>query len=281
MIWQCGSFRFDLAKQGEIMGILNVTPDSFSDGGRYASVDLAVEQAAKLVEEGAAIIDIGGESTRPGADDVPVKEEADRVIPVIRELAGAFPKTCLSVDTSKWQVAEEAIKAGAHIINDVTGFSDSKMITVTAESTAGAVCMHMQGRPRTMQQSPRYDNVVAEVEAFFERKLDELSQAGISTERIALDPGIGFGKTLEHNIELLKNLDRLQAAAQRPLLLGVSRKSLIAKLIKSEDLADRSGPTVGITAMAVEKGIKLHRVHEALPNLHALRMMEAMTPSIG
>lgn len=274
-LWKYRDITFDLARQGEIMGILNVTPDSFSDGGRFSAVDAAVSQAGKMIDEGAAIIDIGGESTRPGAEDVPVGEEMQRTVPVIRELAKQFPGTCLSIDTSKAEVASAAIEAGAHVLNDVTGFRDPAMIKVAAETGAGAVAMHMLGSPRTMQNSPVYQEVVGEVKAFFSEQLEKMVSGGIEESAIVFDPGIGFGKTLEHNLELLKRIDELEVGG-RPILLGVSRKSFIGKLLNSDEMADRSWPTVGITAYTAEKGVPLHRVHEVKSNYESLRMMEAI-----
>jgi len=261
--------------RGEVMGILNVTPDSFSDGGRFSALDDAVSQAAKMVEEGAAIIDIGGESTRPGADEVPAVQEKQRIIPVIRELVRLFPGVCLSVDTSKAEVALAAMEAGAHILNDVTGFRDPGMIRAAVDTGAGTVVMHMLGTPRIMQKSPHYDNVVAEVRGFFQQQLDTMISAGVPEAAIVFDPGIGFGKTLEHNLCLLRHIEQLEVGA-RPLLIGVSRKSFIGKLIHSENLADRSWATIGITSFTAEKGVALHRVHEVKANLESLRMMEAI-----
>ncbi len=275
MKWRCSDHTFDFSKQGEIMGILNVTPDSFSDGGLYGSVSAAVEQALTLVNEGAAIIDIGGESTRPGAPEVSTEEECARVIPVIEALTRSNPELVISIDTSKPEVAEKAIAAGAKIINDVTGFRDRGMITLAAQTGAGLVVMHMQGTPRTMQASPEYDDVVEEIRNFFAKRHVSFIEAGIDPETIVYDPGIGFGKTQEHNLLLLKHLDKL-AVESRPLLLGVSRKSFIGKAIGSEAIEDRDWPTVAITSHARELGVPLHRVHNVKPNYEALRMTEAM-----
>ncbi|MDF1823520.1 MAG: dihydropteroate synthase [Verrucomicrobiales bacterium] len=275
MKWRCLQHSFDLSLRGEIMGILNVTPDSFSDGGRFASVELATEKALAMIDEGAAIIDIGGESTRPGAAEVSSPEEQNRVLPVIKEILRRLPAACLSIDTSKAEVARAAIEAGASIINDITGFRDPSMIQAAAETDAGIVVMHMQGTPRTMQTNPSYTNVVADIRSFFEKSHETLTSAGISPEAIVYDPGIGFGKTLEHNLELLKNLDQL-TVADRPVLLGVSRKSFIGTLTGSDRIEDRNWPTVAITSRAREQGIPLHRVHEVRPNCEALRMTEAI-----
>jgi dihydropteroate synthase len=277
MIWKCLHRSFDLSSRGEIMGILNVTPDSFSDGGRYGTVDGAVARAAQMIEEGAAILDIGGESTRPGAAEVSVEEEKARVLPVIERLHCEYPEACISVDTSKAEVAAAAVNAGAEIINDVTGFRDPDMIAVASGSGAGVVVMHMQGTPRTMQAEPSYEDVCREVAAFFEDRFGALVAAGVEEEAIVFDPGIGFGKTLEHNLDLLRHPERL-SVRDRPLLLGVSRKSFLGTLTGTEVAEDRDWSTVAVTSLAREQGIPLHRVHEVRANVEAIRMTEAMLP---
>ncbi|MCB1229869.1 MAG: dihydropteroate synthase [Verrucomicrobiae bacterium] len=280
LFWQCGArHRLDLSHRGEIVGILNVTPDSFSDGGEFVNVDAALAHALAMLDEGAAIIDVGGESTRPGAAEVSETEEIERVDPVIRAIAEKKPDALISIDTSKAAVGRAAVAAGAGIINDVTGLrGDPEMFQAVAETRAGVVIMHMQGTPRTMQKAPHYGDVVAEVRAFFEAQFETAIAAGIAPEAIVFDPGIGFGKTLEHNLTLIRNLDRL-TVAKRPLLLGVSRKSFIGKLVHSDDLADRAWPTVALTSFARELGVPLHRVHDVKPNLEALRMTEAILGS--
>ncbi|MEM1442174.1 MAG: dihydropteroate synthase [Verrucomicrobiota bacterium] len=262
------------------MGILNVTPDSFSDGGQFSTLESAVARAGEMISEGAAIIDVGGESTRPGSREVSVAEENQRVLPVIEAIVKEFPDTCLSIDTSKAEVAGAAVAAGASIINDVTGFRDPAMIQVAAETGAGIVVMHMQGTPRTMQSDPTYEDVVAEIRGFFESMHHTLTDAGVAPKAIVYDPGIGFGKTLDHNLTLLRHLDQL-TVADRPLLLGVSRKSFLGKLIGSDEVADRNAPTVAITSQAREQGVCLHRVHEVRPNLEALRMTEAILGGVA
>jgi dihydropteroate synthase len=259
------------------MGIVNVTPDSFSDGGKFDSVEAAVEQGLQMEKEGAQILDIGGESTRPGAAPVCAAEEMTRVIPVIAELSAARrPGTLISVDTSKAMVAEAALDAGADIVNDVAGLrGDAEMLPLLAERECGIVIMHMKGEPQTMQASVAYENVVAEVRAFFEERMAACEAVGIDRERICFDPGIGFGKTLEHNLELLRNLAVLRVGG-RPLLLGASRKSFIGKLVGSDALADRSWPTVALTSFAREQGVEIVRVHEARLNVEAMRMTEAI-----
>ena len=257
------------------MGILNVTPDSFSDGGNYNTIDAAVNQAEKMLSDGAAILDIGGESTRPGADEVSTKDETERTIPVIEAIRKRHADACISIDTSKPEVALAAIQAGAAIINDVTGFRDPAMINVAAETNAGCVVMHMLGNPRTMQADPTYDNVVTEIGAFFEERLATLNAGGVDRESIVFDPGIGFGKTLKHNLELLRHPDRI-IVGERPLLLGISRKSLLGTLTGTDQAKERDWSTVAVTSLTRELGIPLHRVHDVKANVEALRMIEAM-----
>ena len=257
------------------MGILNVTPDSFSDGGRHANTETAIRHAREMIRDGAALIDIGGESTRPGANSVSAANEIHRTAPVIAALRAEWGGW-ISIDTSKAEVAAAALAAGADIVNDVSGLrADPAMPGVCAGYGCGIVVMHMQGEPRTMQTSPHYEDVVAEVRAFFHERMTALTNAGIDPETLCFDPGIGFGKTLDHNLALLRALDTLGPPG-RPLLLGVSRKSFIAKILGSEDLSLRDWPTVAITAQAREKNVMLHRVHDVRPNLEALRMTEAI-----
>lgn len=257
------------------MGILNVTPDSFSDGGRFSAVDAALAQARRMIAEGAAIIDIGGESTRPGADPVEADEEVERTRPVIESLRAEWDGW-VSIDTTKAPVAAAALAAGANLVNDVSGLRDPEMVALCAEHDCAVCVMHMQGTPQTMQQSPTYRDVVAEVRAFFEERLATLSEAGIRPESLCFDPGIGFGKTLKHNLALLNALDQLSPGG-RPLLLGISRKSFIGKLLGEDAMELRDWPTVALTARARGQGIMLHRVHEVSPNLQAIRMVEAIT----
>ena len=259
------------------MGILNTTPDSFSDGGEFAESGQALDHALEMEAEGAAIIDIGGESTRPGAAEVGVEEELARVVPVVRAFARARGDgTLISVDTSKAEVAEAAVAVGADVINDVSGLcGDRRMLETAAGCGAGLVVMHMKGNPRTMQASPEYGDVVSEVREFFEERLESCDAAGIDRGRLCFDPGIGFGKSLDHNLELLRRLPELRVG-DRPLLIGVSRKSFIGKLVGSDAVADRSWGTVALTAFTTELGVEIHRVHEVRPNLEAMRMAEAI-----
>jgi dihydropteroate synthase len=273
-VWRIRGIDHDLSKRGLIMGVLNVTPDSFSDGGKYWSLDAAVQHGLELVEEGADVLDIGGESTRPGAEAVPEEEEKRRVIPVIKRLRGKT-QALISIDTMKPGVALAALEAGADIINDVNGLRDPGMLQVAADSDAGLIVMHMQGEPRTMQANPTYEDVVAEVQAFFGERLAALEQVGVAPERVALDPGFGFGKTLDQNLTLLRSLARL-SVADRPLAVGVSRKSMIAKLLGDADMEKRHWPTVALTAWMREAGAQIVRVHEVRPNAEAMRMIEAI-----
>ena len=275
MIWRTSRRTFDLADRGLIMGIVNVTPDSFSDGGHFARTDDAVAHALRLSDEGVDILDIGGESTRPGAAAVTVEDELRRVIPVIEKLAGKTA-AALSIDTSKAAVARAAAAAGAEIINDVTALQgDDDMPRVAAESGCAVVLMHMQGTPRTMQLNPHYDDVVAEVAGHLAQRVAAARAAGIGPERIAIDPGIGFGKTVEHNMQLITGLGRF-AALGHPVLLGASRKSFLATLAHCADVEDRDLPTAVLTALGYGFGARLFRVHAVHPNLQALRLAEAL-----
>jgi dihydropteroate synthase len=275
MNWNINGCMLDLAECGMIMGILNTTPDSFSDGGTHATRELALQHALQMIEEGAEIIDIGGESTRPGAPEVSAEEEIQRVIPVIESLRQNW-SGLISIDTSKAIVAREALLAGANIINDVSGLRhDLAMLDVCRESDCGIIIMHMLGNPRTMQVNPQYDDVVNSVREFFEERYQTLTQEGISADRLCFDPGIGFGKSVEHNWTLMENLQRL-VVHHRPILLGVSKKSFIAKRTGSADIESRSWSTIALTAYGREQGVMLHRVHEVKSNLDALRMCEAI-----
>lgn len=274
MLWQTRTRTFDLTHRGLIMGVLNVTSDSFSDGGQFFNVESAVSHARQLIEEGATIIDIGGESTRPGAEPVPETEELRRVLPVIERLAGDA-RYVLSIDTMKPAVARAAIKAGAEIINDVSGLRDAAMRDVVRDTGAGAIAMHMQGTPRDMQRAPHYEDVVAEITNFFRQTFSACLACGIDPMRLAFDPGIGFGKTVEHNLALLRNLGAMRVGG-RPLVLGVSRKSFLGRITGSDELADRAWPTVALTSYGRARGANVFRVHDARPNAEALHMTEAI-----
>jgi dihydropteroate synthase len=277
MNWSLNGRQLDLGENGraEVMGILNVTPDSFSDGGQFEQISRAMRHAREMISQGALIIDIGGESTRPGAEEVEAGEEIARTLPVIEALRKEWDGL-ISIDTKKASVAAAALAAGADIVNDVSGLTaDTEMLSVCAGSSCGIVVMHMQGKPETMQDAPEYADVLAEIRGFFEERLATLAEAGIDAERICFDPGIGFGKTLEHNLALLRGLSGL-APAGRPLLLGVSRKSLLGKLCGGAEPADRDAATFVVTALARQQGVMLHRVHEVKGNLDALRMAEEL-----
>ena len=257
------------------MGVLNVTPDSFSDGRDFLDPEAAVAHALRMEGKGAEIIDIGGESTRPGAEAVEPEEELRRVVPVIRALR-ARSQVVISIDTSKAVVAHDALREGADIINDVTALlGDSLMPDVAARSEAGVVLMHMQGKPRTMQQNPHYDDVVAEVAEFLRQRVSAAIGYGMAEERIAVDPGIGFGKKPEHNLALLGAIDRL-AELGRPVLVGVSRKSFLGWLADASSTTERFWPGVALTSFCREKGARIFRVHEPKPHCGALRMTEAI-----
>ena len=275
MKWSVREKTFDLERRGMVMGILNVTPDSFSDGGSYCDDERAVEAALKMVEDGAEIIDVGGESTRPGAAAISPVEEMSRVLPVIEKLRSRS-EVLISIDSSKARVAEAALNAGADIINDVSGgLRDEDMMPLWARKDCGIVLMHSQGRPETMQDDPSYTDVVAEVTAFFYQQWRKAAEQGVEVERVLFDPGIGFGKGQEHNLALLGNLEELRAHG-RPLLLGVSRKSFIARVLEDEAMNLRDWPTVALTAASYGAGCRVFRVHDVRPNVEALRMVEAI-----
>ena len=273
--WRIAGRVVDLSRHGLIMGVLNVTPDSFSDGGKFFTVEKAVEHGLTMVADGAHIIDVGGESTRPGAAPVAVEEEARRVVPVIKKLRAKID-VVISIDTSKAQVARAAIVAGASIVNDVTGArSDKEMMPLVAETKAAFIIMHMQGTPRTMQADPRYVDVVSEVADFFRQQYGRAIEWGIDPMAIAFDPGIGFGKTLEHNLELLAQLERIRVH-ERPLVVGVSRKSFLAKLTGSSEINDRVAPAAALTSLLRTRGADVFRVHDVKENVNALQVTEAI-----
>jgi dihydropteroate synthase len=274
-LWKIGKRVFDVSRHGLIMGVLNVTPDSFSDGGEFFTADKAAERALQMAAEGAHIIDIGGESARPGSEPVAVEEELLRVIPVIENLRRKLDVP-ISIDTSKAEVARAAIKSGASIVNDVTGGrGDDQMLPLVAETKSAFIIMHMQGTPRTMQIEPRYTDVVAEISEFFRQQYARAIGLNIDPMAIAFDPGIGFGKTLEHNLELLAQLERLRAH-DRALVVGVSRKSSLGKLIGSPDIKDRLAPGLALTALLRARGADVFRVHDVKENVYALQVTEAV-----
>jgi dihydropteroate synthase len=272
MIFRARQFVFEFPRPALVMGIVNVTPDSFSDGGRFLAPDQAVAHALEQVAQGAELLDIGGESTRPGATPVSEAEELRRVIPVIERLAGRVPVP-LSIDTVKPAVARAALAAGASLVNDVAANrTDESMWRIVAESGAGYVCMHMQGTPQTMQADPRYDDVVRVVGGFFRERLERLAACGVDAEQVALDVGIGFGKTVGHNLQLLGALGSFTRFA-RPLLLGVSRKSFLGRVVAA-DVDGRLPAALACTTLAVKAGVQIIRTHDVAATVQAVRMAE-------
>jgi dihydropteroate synthase len=278
MIFRARQFEFVFPRPALVMGIVNVTPDSFSDGGKYFDTNTAVARALELVAQGAEILDIGGESTRPGAKPVNEAEELRRVMPVIEKLA-AKVKIPLSIDTTKPSVAHAALQAGASIVNDVAANrDDDAMWRIVAEYQAGYVCMHAQGTPQTMQKNPVYADVVREVGDFFRERLEKLTACGIPADQVVLDVGIGFGKTVEHNLQLLANLHRFTTMA-RPLLIGVSRKSFIGKL-SGADLNKRLPASLACACLSVESGAQIIRTHDVAETVQAVRMTESIVAAL-
>lgn len=272
--WKAGRFELSYSHgKPLIMGIVNVTPDSFSDGGKHSSTKLAIEHARKLVDEGAQILDIGGESTRPGAQGVDADEEWTRVGDVLKELVRwNIP---ISIDTMKANVMMRAVDLGADILNDVNGFRDAGAEAVLASSNAGAVVMHMQGEPRTMQNSPQYNHVVSDVEAFLNQRIIALEKLGVRAERILVDPGFGFGKTLQHNIDLMKATP-LFSTLGAGVLVGVSRKRMIAELTGQADPALRTAGSVAAATYAAQHGAAALRVHDVRETVEALKVAFAL-----
>ena len=277
MIFTCGNFQLDLTTP-KVMGIVNVTPDSFSDGGKFAATHLAVEHALKLVQEGASILDIGGESTRPNATPVSLQEELDRVIPVIEALVSEI-NAPISIDTYKPAVMQAAIAAGASMVNDVRALQESGALEVVAKTNVGVCLMHMQGTPQTMQNNPQYNNVVEDVKAFLKARLQATTSktsihAGCRASNILLDPGFGFGKTREHNITLLENLESF-ADLDQPLLVGLSRKSVLGEMT-GNDVDARLYASIAASVIAAMKGAKILRVHDVKATVEALKVVAAI-----
>jgi dihydropteroate synthase len=259
-----------------LIGVLNVTPDSFSDGGDFFDPERAAAHAATMLDEGAQIIDVGGESTRPGSDPVPPEEEARRVLPVVREILGQHPDAIVSVDTYRSGTAEAALRAGARVVNDVTALrGDPRLAEVIADAGCPVVLMHMLGEPKTMQRDPRYGDVVREVRDFLAARAEHADAAGVEEENVILDPGIGFGKKLEHNLALLNHLDSIVELGF-PVLVGASRKSFIGRITSVEAAKDRVFGTVAANVIARERGATLFRVHDVRANREALRVAEAV-----
>lgn len=261
------------AERMAVMGILNVTPDSFSDGGEHPTVESAVEHGRRLVAEGADWIDVGGESTRPGADAVSIAEECRRILPVIEALAGEIPAG-ISVDTSKAEVAAEAIRAGGTVVNDVSAGGDSGMLSLVARTGAGIVLMHRRGSPKTMQRAPRYYDVVTDVLDWLSERADRAVREGVPEDRVLIDPGIGFGKVMEHNLALLNQLDRFTATG-RPVVVGASRKSFLGQILDLP-LGERLEGSLAVAVLAAAAGVRMIRVHDVASTVRAVRVAEAI-----
>jgi dihydropteroate synthase len=276
-VWRVGDRAFDCSERTLVVGILNVTPDSFSDGGRFLAPEAAVEHALALGADGADVIDVGGESTRPGSDPVPDEEEVARVVPVIAALAESAPATPISIDTRKAAVAAAALGAGATIVNDVSAGRDPGMFPLVRDRGAGLVLMHLKGEPKTMQEAPRYEDVVGEVREHLRERVVAARTAGIDDERIVVDPGIGFGKDLGHNLELIRRIDAL-AELGRPILVGPSRKRFLGTIL---DLPEdqRVEGTIAAVVWLVSRGAHLVRVHDVREVVRAVRVVEAIAGS--
>ncbi|MGZ8269870.1 MAG: dihydropteroate synthase [Methylophilus sp.] len=272
MIFHCGKFQLDLTTP-RVMGIINVTPDSFSDGGKFAQVELAVEHALRLVGEGADILDIGGESTRPNAQPVSLQEELDRVLPVIEVLSEQI-NIPISIDTYKPEVMQAAVKVGASIVNDVRALQEEGALEIVANTDAGVCLMHMQGTPQTMQVNPTYVDVVTEVKVFLKERAHLCEQAGIAKNRIVLDPGFGFGKTRAHNITLIQQLSALQEL-DFPLLVGLSRKSVLGQ-VTGQDVNARVYASLAAAVISAMKGARILRVHDVMATVEALKVVAAI-----
>ncbi len=272
LLWRCRDRTLDVGPRTRVMGILNVTPDSFSDGGRYADPARALEQARRMVADGADIVDVGGESTRPGSDAVPVEEELRRVLPVVEVLAREGG-CVVSVDTRKAAVARRCLEAGAHLINDVSALTfDPGMPEVVSGFGAGLILMHKRGEPKEMQRSPEYADVVGEVAAYLGARIADARARGIAMECLAVDPGIGFGKTVEHNVRLLVELDALVALG-RPVVVGLSRKSFLGR-ITGREVRDRLAASLGGMAYAAGRGARILRVHDVKESCDVARLMD-------
>jgi dihydropteroate synthase len=275
-IWRCGDHLFDLDARTLVMGIVNVTPDSFSDGGMFGDAEDAVAHGAQLADEGADLVDIGGESTRPGAEPVPEEEERRRVLPVIGGLRRARPDLSISIDTRHAAIATDALAAGASVVNDVSGGADEEMLPVIAKAGAGLVLMHMKGEPGTMQDAPLYDDVVAEVHEYLRERVEAAIFAGVEADRLCVDPGIGFGKTVDHNLVLLRSIEvfrDLDAA----VMVGASRKRFVGALSGADDPRDRLEGSLAAAILAAASGADIVRVHDVRSTVRALRVADAIT----
>jgi dihydropteroate synthase len=273
-VWRVGERAFDCSERTLVMGILNVTPDSFSEDGRFFDPDEAVRHAGQMFAEGADVVDVGGESTRPGSDPVPVDEEIRRVLPVIERIVEQNHGIPVSIDTRKAEVADRALAAGATIVNDVSAGGDPEMFDVVRKHDAAVVLMHMRGEPKTMQEAPEYEDVLGEVHEFLRERIEAAEFAGIEAERIAIDPGIGFGKNLEHNLELMRRIDAFLDLG-RPVLVGPSRKRFIGAVLDAPE-DERVEGTIGAVAWMVSRGAHAVRVHDVREVVRAVRVIDAI-----
>ena len=274
-MWRCRDRAVPLGDRTLVMGIVNVTPDSFSDGGMLSDAAAAVKHGLRLLEEGADVVDVGGESTRPGSDPVSVAEELERVLPVVEGLRREAPEALLSVDTRKADVARASIAAGAHVVNDVGAGADPGMFDAVASTGAGLVLMHMRGEPKTMQEDPVYEDVVAEVRVFLGERIEAAIAAGIPRDRLCADPGIGFGKTTEHNLAVLRSIASFRDLGV-PILVGASRKRFLGELSGTDDPTDRLDGSVAAAVWSASQGVELVRVHDVGPTVRALRVVDAI-----
>jgi dihydropteroate synthase len=279
-LWRCGRHELPLGERTLVMGIVNVTPDSFSDGGMFGGPLDAVAHGARLVDEGADLLDVGGESTRPGSDPISAEEESERVLPVIDGLLAARPGVPVSVDTRKAAVARTALAAGASIVNDISAGAEPEMFAVVAEAGAGMVLMHMKGEPKTMQVEPHYDDVVAEVHEYLRERIEAAVFAGVEVDRLAVDPGIGFGKDLGHNLELLRRLDAFQNLGV-VVLLGPSRKRFIGTLTGVEDPAERIDGTAAAVAWCAANGADVVRVHDVKAMARVVKVTDTIARDLA
>ena len=275
-IWRCGDHALTLGRRTLVMGIVNVTPDSFSDGGMFDDAGSAIAHGAQLADEGADLVDIGGESTRPGADPVPEDEERRRVLPVIEGLRAQRPDLPISIDTRHAAIATDALAAGASVVNDVSGGADEEMLPNVAKAGAGLVLMHMRGEPGTMQDAPLYEDVVAEVHEYLRERVEAAIFAGVEADRLCVDPGIGFGKNVDHNLQLLRSI-RVFGDLDAAVLVGASRKRFVGALSGADDPRDRLEGSLAAAILAAASGADIVRVHDVLSTVRALRVADAIT----
>lgn len=274
-LWRCGPHAIPLRERTLVMGIVNVTPDSFSDGGQYGSVDDAVKHGIQMVSDGADLLDVGGESTRPGSDPMSADEELGRVVPVIQRLTHELPDTPVSVDTRKAEVARSALEAGAAIVNDIAAGADPQMFETVRQAQAGMILMHMKGEPKTMQEEPTYYDVLAEVRGSLGERVEAAVAAGIGLDQLCIDPGLGFGKTLENNLAILHEIDSFHHL-EVPVLVGPSRKRFIGALTDTE-VDDRLEGTAGVVAWCAARGVDIVRVHDVKEMVRVVRVVDAIT----